>query len=140
MASIIGATVLEELVKGALGIASKYIPDAEAKANFELEIAQLQAQVQNTQVQADAAVAVEQSKVNEVEAASEDKYTSRARPTIIYVCGFGFGYQYILQPFMLFVINCMGKVLTIPTLDMTAIGTILLGLCGLRSWDKNSSK
>ncbi len=96
----------------------------------------LKAAQESEELQAGITERTAQIDVNKIEAASEDKYTSRARPTIIYICGFGFGYQYILQPFLLFAITCLDKTIVIPTLDMTAIGTVLLGLCGLRSWDK----
>lgn len=125
MASILAASGLG-LIKEIL---DKFIPDPQQKANAILELEKLQQQSELAQIE-----------VNKTEASSEDKYTSRARPTIMYICGAGFGYQYILQPFIISFLSAMNISVTIPNLDMTAIGTVLLGLCGLRSWDKVTAK
>ena len=130
---------VDDAIAAGLQVLNKFIPDPQAKAAAIAEHEQLIQKAVSEQLQADTQIANAQIEVNKVEAGSEDKYTSRARPTIIYLCGFGFGYQYIFQPFLLFTLTTLGKTIIVPTLDMTAIGTVLLGLCGLRSVDKYSS-
>ncbi len=127
---------IDDAISAGLQIINKFVPDPAQKAEAIAEHEKLVQEMSLAQLSADVQTQAAQIDVNKIEAASEDKYTSRARPTIIYLCGFGFGYQYILQPFLLFAITCLGKTIVIPTLDMTAIGTVLLGICGLRSWDK----
>ncbi len=119
---------------------NKLIPDPEQKANAQLALLKLQQEGEFKDLEANVQIAQGQIDINKIEAASEDDYTRRARPTIMYICGIGFGYQYILQPFFVLLIKCNHVVVDIPNLDMTAIGTVLLGLCGLRSFDKFSKK
>lgn len=123
MSSIIGSVIKE---------------GAEAVSDIINKPAEIKAGVAIAEINADKEVAVAQNQVNQAQAQSDDKYTSRARPTIMYICGAGFVYQFILQPFLIFLMQCYGKVITIPVLDMTAIVTVLLSLCGLRSLDKGS--
>ena len=119
----------DKVLTAGLGIIDKFIPDKQKQAEFEAEYRKALLDANNQQ-------AIAQTEINKVEAASDDKYTSRARPTIMYICGIGFGYQYILQPFIVLILHHYGSDIIAPTLDMTAIGTLLLGLCGLRSFDK----
>ena len=131
MASIIGG-----IVTGVLGLANKYIADPAERDKFALEMATLQQQSEQVQAQADAQVAVAQNQVNQVQAGSSDKFTSRARPWIMYICGAGFGYQYILQPFIVLLLRANHIDIVVPNLDMSAITTLLMTLCGARTYEK----
>lgn len=125
MTSIIGEIFGEGVGKVATAIGDEINKPAEIRADVE-----------KTEIQADAQVAVAQNQVNQAEAADEDKYTSRWRPTVGYICAFGFAYQYILQPFLMYYASYVGKTFTMPSLDMSAISTVLMALAGMRSYEK----
>lgn len=64
------------------------------------------------------------------DAASGDKYTSRARPSVIYVCLFILTVNYIVFPLL-------GKAaLPFPDALFWLFGSCVLGYTGARSWDK----
>jgi hypothetical protein len=54
----------------------------------------------------------------------------------MYICGAGFAYQYILQPFIVLIASLSGVIAHAPNLDMSAITTLLMALCGMRSFEK----
>jgi hypothetical protein len=72
-----------------------------------------------------------QIEVNKVEAASEDRFVSGWRPFIGWVCGIAFAYHFILQPLLAFVIINLGEEVKLPTFDMDALFTVLMGMLGL---------
>lgn len=78
--------------------------------------------------------------VNQVEAASTDKYTSRARPTIMWICAFGLAYATVILPVLEFfatvVFGYKGK---FPMIDWALLSQVMIGILGLgamRSYDK----
>lgn len=81
-----------------------------------------------------------QIKVNEEEAKSADKFTSRARPAAIWVGVFGFGYAAVVEPLMRFVATVIfGYAGPFPAIDTMLTMQVLFGLLGLgamRSFDK----
>ncbi len=81
-----------------------------------------------------------QLKVNAVEANHRSIFVAGWRPFIGWVCGFGIGYHYVLQPFLIFGVAAWGGDLPeLPKLDsgqlMALVGS-LLGLGTMRSMDK----
>jgi hypothetical protein len=72
-----------------------------------------------------------QIEVNKVEAASTDRFVSGWRPFIGWVCGIAFAYHFIIQPFLAFAIVNLGGSLELPTFNMDALFTVLMGMLGL---------
>ncbi len=69
---------------------------------------------------------------NTAEAGSSDPFTSRARPFIIWVCGFGLLYASIIDPLARFVATVMFKYVgAFPIIDTTITMQLLFGLLGL---------
>lgn len=81
-----------------------------------------------------------QTAVNAVEAASQDKFTSRARPFILWVCGLSFAWQYFLGPIITYLIVLSGhSAPPMPILGMDAMMPVLMGILGLggyRTYEK----
>lgn len=117
-------------------VLDRILPD---KAAADKAKAELALELQREDVQ----LALAQIDVNKVEAASSDKFTSRARPFILYVCGVAFAYHFVLQPLLAFCIVNMGYQLTLPDFDMESLSTVLysiLGLGGMRSVERLAGK
>lgn len=72
-----------------------------------------------------------QLEINKAEAASSDKFTSRARPTIMYICAVAMGSNFIVSPFATWIGQLCGKNVSYPTLDMSVMMPVLLGILGL---------
>lgn len=90
-----------------------------------------------------------QSAVNEKEAGSSSLFTAGWRPFVGWVCGWALAYQYMLLPFIAWLLAVavvlFGSKVNIPPppkLDVSELITILFGMLGLgamRSYDKLQS-
>ena len=79
-----------------------------------------------------------QLEVNKVEA-GQSGLLSRWRSFLGWTISIAFGYQYIMQPFLLFILSAFGIVVELPQFDMDTMTTILLGMLGLggmKSWER----
>lgn len=125
------------LIPAILEVGSKVIerifpnPEEAAKAKIELfrleqsgELANLQAEVDLGKAQAD---------INSIEAASDDKFKSRWRPAIGWVCVLGLAYQFLFRPMMimLLVVSDIKVDYAVLDLDIASLITLLFGMLGL---------
>lgn len=128
----------EGVLKGVKDIVGTFKADPLELAKLEsaLNQAELNFQVQMTQAQ---------TKINEIEAASQDKFTSRWRPAIGWVCVGAYTYSFIVQPMAAFILVVSGvhDGTKLPELDMGELSMVLMGMLGLgamRTVDKYLKK
>jgi len=92
----------------------------------------------------DAQIATGQVEVNKFEAQHRSIFVAGWRPFVGWVCGAGFAYHFILQPFASFIMIAAGVDLPdLPKFDMQSLQTVLmgmLGLGGLRTFEKIRGK
>lgn len=85
-------------------------------------------------------IAKAQIDVNKIDAQSDDKFTSRARPFIIWVCGITLLYAGLIEPILRFIARVFyGYTGDFPEIDTVITLQVLFGLLGLggmRSFDK----
>jgi hypothetical protein len=120
-----------------LGIGNKLIdhffPDANQAAAAKLRLLEMQ---QNGDLQ----VMASQMDINKIEAANPSLFVSGWRPFIGWVCGISLTYAAIIEPVSRFIASVMFKYSgAFPVIDTTLTLQILLGLLGLagmRSWEK----
>lgn len=116
----------------------RLIPDADgrARAKEEFEKLLLEHGQKSELAQLD---------VNKAEAAHASIFVAGWRPYVGWVCGFGFSWQFVLQPMLTWVLSaiCMFnpelKLPPLPFLDTAPLMTLLLGMLGLagyRTWEK----
>lgn len=126
-------------ISAALDIGGKLIdrlwPDPTQAAAAKLELLKMQQE-------GDLAVMVAQTDINKIEAGSANIFVSGWRPFVGWVCGASLVYAAILEPLARFIAKVFftygGE---FPTIDTTLTLQILLGLlgmAGLRSWDKKN--
>ncbi len=117
----------EGIFSGVSGIIKNFKADP-------LELARLEQAIEQAKMQTAVQLSQAQTRINEIEAASTDKFTSRWRPFIGWVCGSAFAYTFVLQPFLVFVLVAGGieiNVAKLPILDWTTMMPILFGMLGL---------
>jgi len=125
-----------ELVKT---VVAKF-PDPAQRAAAQLEVAKLEQNGQLAQLAAETELAKGQMEINKLDAASTDKFASRWRPFIGWVCGIAFAYHFVVQPLLAFLLAIAGYNVTLPAFDMNTLFTVLAGMLGLgtlRSVDKS---
>lgn len=75
-----------------------------------------------------------QAKINEVQASHRSRFVAGARPFLLWVCGVGYGFAFIINPLIQWATSKPG-----PELPMEAMGELtlgMLGLAGLRTVEK----
>lgn len=120
-----------------LGIGNKLIdhffPDANQAAAAKLRLLEMQ---QNGDLQ----VMASQMDINKIEAQNPSLFVSGWRPFIGWVCGISLTYAAIIEPVSRFIAKVLFHYTSeFPVIDTTLTLQILLGLLGLagmRSWEK----
>jgi hypothetical protein len=120
-----------------LGVLDRIKIPPEEKAKIELAMAQNAFELQKLETEYQAKLLEAQSKEVEIasaniraEATNGDKYTSRARPTFMYLCCLILGWNYIIVPLF------HHPPLDFPEPMVWLFGSAILGYTGARSWEK----
>jgi hypothetical protein len=114
-------------------VIGRFLPeDKEAAAKAQQEIEQ---QLTTHLAQIDLA----QLEINKVEASHRSIFIAGWRPMIGWTCGLALAYTYVIQPIAVFILGQTGHLIVLPTLSMSEMMPVLmgmLGLGGLRSFEK----
>lgn len=133
LSNIVGGTLLSQVK----GLIDEFHTSPEIKAQLQAAVDANQTQIQLAQIALESklqdtlARETEAASANiRAEAASGDKFTSRARPSVIYVVLVILSANYIVFPLV-------GKTaLAFPDALFWLFGSVVLGYTGARSWDK----
>jgi hypothetical protein len=127
-----------DIVSVLMGIAPKLIdrlfPDAQAAADAKLKLIELQQS-------GELAAMTAQTDINKNEAASTSLFVSGWRPFIGWICGIGFGYQFLAVPLSAVLSSLTGHPISLPVIALDTQMTILYGMLGigfggLRTYEK----
>lgn len=105
-------------------------PAAKEKAKLQMQSDLLAALVEESKNQAE---------INKVEAASSSVFVSGWRPAIGWVCAAGFGWTFLLHPFLSWILYVSGVSTPLPEIDHNILMELTFGMLGmgaLRSFDK----
>ena len=131
--------IFEAILGPLFKIIDKAIPDKSQQDAVKAQILVMEKQQEAAELEASVKLALGQLDVNKQEA-SGNWYQSGWRPTAGYVCVAGFGYQFLLQPFLTWYSLNNGGIAP-PTLDVGDLMTVLLGMLGLgtlRTYEKKN--
>lgn len=135
LASILGGSVgdLFQKVVGTFKLSPETAAQLElAKEQHAADLARIQSDLQSKLQDAITAEVNAASANIQAEAKSGDKYTSRARPTFLYICNFILLFNYVIVP----IFN--KKPIEFPEPLFWLFGSVMLGYVGARSWEKIS--
>ena len=126
-------SLVTSLIGPVTGILDKVIEDKDQKAKLAHELATMADKLSHEQQLA-------QIEVNKAEAASGSLFKGGWRPCIGWVCGIAFGYHFVVQPIIIFIVALIGvEIPDLPEFDMSTLLTVLggmLGIGGLRTYEK----
>ena len=117
-----------DAVAAGLTIIDKFIPDPQAKIAAE-------AALRDSLLACDKA----QMQVNAAEAASPSLFVAGWRPAVGWCCTIAMAWSYIVQPVAVFTLAQFDALVTLPTLDLSTMMPVLLGMLGmggLRTYEK----
>ncbi len=119
------------LVPAISQLLDRIIPDPDARAKAKLELIK----EENVQALEQMRLALQadqsQTQIDEAEAQNPNLFVSGWRPFIGWVCGVAFGYHFVLQPLLAFLIANSGGNVKLPAFDMQELTTVLMGMLGL---------
>jgi Holin of 3TMs, for gene-transfer release len=141
LGSIVGGAASPEtgIVSAAEGIIGMFKLDPTKKAEMlqQLQLANLD--LEKTELAGTIAQMQGQLATNEAEANTKNTFIAGWRPFVGWTCGAAFGWAFVLQPFVAFIAAALGHPLTLPTLDLSTMMPVLLGMLGLgglRTYEK----
>ena len=108
--------------EGISSVIGKFVTDPTQKLQCELELQKALMTHEELLIKA-------QTDINLADAGSKDKFQSRWRPFIGWVCGLALAYNYLVRPLLVGFIVWEGH--SFPVLDMSTMMPVLLGLLGL---------
>ena len=126
-------SLITSLIGPVTGLLDIVFEDKDQKAKLAHEIATMS----DTHAQQ---ALLAQLEINKAEAASGSLFKGGWRPAVGWICAIAFGYHFVLQPLIIFVITIIGVDLPeLPEFDMSTLLTTLgglLGIGGLRTYEK----
>ena len=126
-------SLVTSLIGPVTGLLDKVIEDKDQKAKLAHELATMADKLSHEQNLAQIAV-------NKEEAASGSLFKGGWRPCIGWVCGGAFGYHFVIQPVIIFVLTVTGvDNPELPNFEMNTLLTVLAGMLGigsLRTYEK----
>jgi|TARA_R100001129_G_scaffold150524_2_gene112622 hypothetical protein len=117
-------SLLTSLVGPVTGLLDKFIPDADEKMKIAAELSSMAERHAQE-------LAKGQLEVNKVEAASKSMFVAGWRPAVGWTCCIALLSNYILIPMANFVLLLAEMGVEVPSLDMSAMMPVLLGMLGL---------
>lgn len=138
-------TILSGVGQAAKDIRTAITGKEPISADKAAEIALKVQELEQKALEAENSLLLAQAKINEVEAASTDKFVSRWRPFIGWVCGVAFVMDFMLQPMAQWLVQLIGVKLDgmplvlfrVDTTQMIPVLLGMLGLGGMRTFEKS---
>ena len=127
------ASLIPQLLPVVGDVIGRFLPEdkeAAAKAKQEIE-EKLTSHL--------AAIDLAQLEINKAEASHRSIFVAGWRPFIGWSCGLALAYTYVIQPIAVFALAQTGYLIDLPTLSMSEMMPVLmgmLGLGGLRTFEK----
>lgn len=109
----------------------RLFPDPTQKAAAQFALFKLQQDGDLAALAAETDLAKGQIAVDQAEASNPSIFVSGWRPFIGWVCGSGLAFQFLAAPLLTWGSALTGKTIVVPTLDMSTLLTLLLGMLGL---------
>lgn len=133
------ASGVEGVFKGLRDFVSLWKADPNKAMEYQHEIAKITLETDRAQMQLEQALSMAQTDINKIEAASQDKFVSRWRPAVGWICAFGLLYATVIAPLLDWLGHNIAGWKEPPTLNAEVLTTTLfamLGIAGMRSFEK----
>jgi len=120
--------IVESVVGVAGKVLDKFVEDKDLKRKLEAELKSQIISLDLAQAQAN----IEQAKHSSV-------FIAGARPSIMWICAFGLGWQFVFQPITVWLFAVLDSDLILPVLETEGLMPLtlsLLGLGSMRSFEK----
>lgn len=142
MSFLAALPLIGNLINGAENIFDQIVVDKDKKIAIEAGLKQIKLETENRLLEMQHAELMGQIQVNQEEAKSKSIFVAGWRPFVGWSCGAAFAYNFMIQPLLTFIlISCGVNLDKLPTLDISQMMPVLLGMLGLgamRSYEKKN--
>ena len=121
--------IADSIVGVAGKVLDKFVADKDLKAKLDFELRKAYSDANLAQID-----------VNKEQAKHPSLFVAGARPSIMWICAFALGWQFIFAPIISWGLVIWYPVVTLPSLqtaELTSLVMALLGLGGMRSFEKS---
>lgn len=123
--------MIQVLLPALATVLDKIFPDANEAASAKLRMLEMAHAGELAALDADLRLALGQMEVNKAEAQA-DLFRGGWRPSVGWVCVFGLGYQFIVQPLLPWIVALFGATVPpLPAIDNETLMVLLTGMLGL---------
>lgn len=122
ISGILGGTTTG-LVTGVAGAINQFVETGEEKKAAALLVAKMKQNPSRWQAE-----------INKIEAGHRSLFVAGARPFILWVCGLGLSFAFIINPLLQWATSIPGPELPVDIMMELTLG--MLGLAGLRTYEK----
>lgn len=117
-------------------LVDRFVPDPAQRAQAEQELARIMSAREQAVAEMMTKQNEAQSQINLAEATGNDKFSSRGRPFIMWVCGLSMAWSYLVAPILTWIGGIVGVIFNFPfpvppTVPMGEIWPVLFGLLGI---------
>ena len=122
--------IADSIIGVAGKVLDKFVADKDLKAKLDFELRKAYSDANLAQID-----------VNKEQAKHPSLFVAGARPSIMWICAFGFGWQFVFLPIAAWYIAVTGQVIPLPEIETEGLMSLtlaLLGLGGMRTFEKKN--
>ena len=122
--------IADSIIGVAGKVLDKFVEDKDLKTKLDFELRKAYADANLAQID-----------VNKEQAKHPSLFVAGARPSIMWICAFGLGWQFVFQPIALWYLALSGTVMNLPIIPVEGLMSLtlaLLGLGGMRTFEKKT--
>ena len=122
--------IADSIVGVAGKVLDKFVADKDLKAKLDFELRKAYADANLAQID-----------VNKEQAKHPSLFVAGARPSIMWICAFGLGWQFVFLPVAAWYIALTGQPIPLPEIETEGLMSLtlaLLGLGGMRTFEKRT--
>ena len=123
--------IADSIIGVAGKVLDKFIEDKDLKTKLDFELRKAYADANLAQID-----------VNKEQAKHPSIFVAGARPSIMWICAFGLGWQFVFQPIAIWYMALTASPIVlpiIPTEGLLSLTLALLGLGGMRTFEKRNN-
>ena len=121
---------IEGLLKGVKDVVGAFKADPTVMAQNAAKLAELELAIRKAELDGEVALTQAQTKINEAEAASTDKFVTRWRPAAGWLGVAGLAYSVVVYPLLVWASTNFGWQ-SPPPLNVEVLVTLLMGMLGI---------
>ena len=123
--------IADSIVGVAGKVLDKFVADKDLKAKLDFELRKAYSDANLAQID-----------VNKEQAKHPSIFIAGARPSIMWICAFGLGWQFVFLPVAIWYMTISGQPVVLPDIETEGLMSLtlaLLGLGGMRTFEKRNN-